>query len=443
MAEVRRAGHFANEAERRVVRELERRLPAEAVIITNLYVPVERDTLEVDAVVVGAHGVMVLEIKDWRGAVVFDRGRCYRDQEVMPDPRPAISHKCKVLYSQLTRLQPVPGVDLATNPFVLFASDSTLLLGNVGESVSVAGMTLGVSLVGEGGLQAHPQRVSLSAQQIRAVADALYMRHDKGHHRTLGNYLLGEPIADSPYEEYWGSEFGPACHRVRLKRHAVDDLVDKSERDERLLHARRGVDALRRLEKLRLRSLPLVYSAFADPADDGSLWTAYEGVHGVRLVEADLSQRDKISMIASAAETLDACHREGVLHRSLSPDCLLLPSGDRVPRILHFDLARVDGQATLTARVTRQVVRAQPEAAPEVRLAPYRASPASDVYALGATAAQILMGTRLSTPDEAKTLARRVRPRELSGLLLRMLDEEPRSRIAQMRTVAETLRRQR
>ena len=58
MAQLRCAGPFANEGERRLVEALRRRLPPNAVIITNLFLPVDRDTLEIDAVVVASFGVI-------------------------------------------------------------------------------------------------------------------------------------------------------------------------------------------------------------------------------------------------------------------------------------------------------------------------------------------------------------------------------------------------
>jgi hypothetical protein len=270
---IRKAGPFANDGERRVVEELRRKLPPNAIIISNLYLPHQRDTLEVDVVVVAAFGVTLIEVKDWRGEVRFERGACLRGDDRLPDPRPLISLKAKVMQSAIAASRPVAGVKIATNPLVIFASDSTRVSGDIDQSVRVKRLTEGVVAVGQGRVVEHGQGCALGDREIVAVADAIFAQHDPAHRLRVGSYLLGDRIAGSLFEEYWGTETGETDHKVRLKRHRIDDLAVESERNDQIRQAHRDVVALRKLERLRHRALPIVYATFVDPDDDTSIWT--------------------------------------------------------------------------------------------------------------------------------------------------------------------------
>jgi len=433
-----RAGAFANDGERRVATELVRSTPSPAMIVSNLFVPIVNDTLEIDLLVIGTRGIVVAEVKDWWGTVRFENGACTKDGQRRDDPRVLVSRKAKILHSLLGRLSPVPHVRIVTAPMIIFARDDTRILGDVERSTPVLTIGHAGAAIAGGHIGAYVQTTPMSNQEVLAVAQMLAGKHAERHATTVGNYTRGARIPGTPFEEYWGQEVNQQDQTVRLKRVVLDDLASHAERVEQKRFALRDAEALRSLQRLRLRELPIVYSVFEDPDDDASLWTAYEAVQGPALVDAKLAPREAVAALGVVARALGACHKAGVLHRALTADAAIPPQ-DGTPRILHFDHARVLGKATIAGGRAGQAIRAMPGAAPEVRADPSLASARSDIFAFGALAAQVLLGQRLEPEQEARDLVSKVRPREVGRVLWRMLEGDPRARFQDMESAAEAM----
>ncbi len=107
-----------------------------------------------------------------------------------------------------------------------------------------------------------------------------------------------------------------------------------------------------------------------------------------------------LAVVAQAARGLAAGHRAGLVHRDVKPGNMLLTQGDEGLRVhvLDFGIARVEpdeGDATATEFTQAgEAPLSRAYAAPEQLRGVGHASPASDVWALGATAFQLLMGRK-------------------------------------------------
>ena len=439
MTEVRHAGAFANDGERRVALEFRTRLPPNAILITNLFLPTAGDTLEIDLGAITPLGVFVVEVKDWYGEICFKQGCCIHRGVEQPDPRDSISMKAKKVYGLLRKESSIAGLDVATTPLLVIANDVVKLGGNLQKSVSVRRTVEAAQSVAAGAVPGHCQSPPLVASEIRALANLLFSRHNAVHQRRLANYRLGDQL-QSPFEEYAAVEVNDPSHRVRLKRHSVDPLMSTPKREEQRAIATRSAVALRQLQDLHSSVIPLVYACFDDPDDDTSIWIAYEAVEGPPLVEASATSSEKLAALAAVAETLRACHEAGVLHRALTPECIILPKDRLTPVLLHFDFARVQGRPTIVRSGVDEKLRKLLYVAPEVRDDPSQVSSASDVFSLGVCSVEVLAGHRVENANALGVALRKVRRRELREFLARMIDHTPGRRPA-MPQVAEKLRR--
>ncbi len=144
------------------------------------------------------------------------------------------------------------------------------------------------------------------------------------------------------------------------------------------------------------------------PAGDGRLYLVMDLVEGQSLRKAiqdgALPIDGALEVLAQIADALDAAHARGVIHRDLKPDNVMLT--DATPPkalVLDFGIAKlvtagVTGNGTLTGKGTW--LGTPGYMAPE-QWAADGAGPASDRYALGVMAYEMLSGT---LPFQAATL---------------------------------------
>ncbi|MEV0188809.1 serine/threonine-protein kinase [Kitasatospora purpeofusca] len=171
--------------------------------------------------------------------------------------------------------------------------------------------------------------------------------------------------------------------------------------------------------------------------DAASPWLATTYVPGPSLQQVvqrfgPLPERTVLLLIAGIAEALQAIHTTGVVHRDLKPGNVLIASDG--PRVIDFGIARAADAGALTSTGLR--IGSPAYMAPE-QATGRPATPATDVYALGALAVHVATGTPPfgDGPDPA-TLYRAVHeepdldpvPEGLRGLLLGCLAKRPEDR---------------
>jgi tRNA A-37 threonylcarbamoyl transferase component Bud32 len=117
-----------------------------------------------------------------------------------------------------------------------------------------------------------------------------------------------------------------------------------------------------------------------------------------RLRSGPVEPAQALEWLAQAASALDAAHAGGIVHRDIKPGNLLLDAND-VVHVADFGVARATGLDSLTA--TGMVLGTAGYLSPE-QARGESAGPASDRYALGVVAFELLTGER---PFERDTTA--------------------------------------
>lgn len=133
-----------------------------------------------------------------------------------------------------------------------------------------------------------------------------------------------------------------------------------------------------------------VYDLVLD--EDGS-WLVMEYVDGPPLSTVvreagPLRPDDAARLLAPVADAVAHAHALGIVHRDIKPSNILAP-GDGGAKLTDFGIARGSGDATLTR--TGMITGSPAYLAPEVATGGH-ATPASDVWALGATLVHLLTG---------------------------------------------------
>jgi protein kinase-like protein len=179
---------------------------------------------------------------------------------------------------------------------------------------------------------------------------------------------------------------------------------------------------------------PHVVTAYEAGEWDGRPYLVFEylpnGSLAERLRERGVPQRSTaLRVLAQAAGALDFAHAAKIVHRDVKPSNLLLDAGDNV-FVADFGVSRRDGENTITAQ--GEVLGTVGYLAPE-QIAGKGATAASDRYALGVVAYQLLTGA-LPTGGHAGLGAR------VDAIFERALADEPERRYPTATAFVDELR---
>ncbi|MFD7078203.1 serine/threonine-protein kinase [Nocardioides sp. NPDC059952] len=175
---------------------------------------------------------------------------------------------------------------------------------------------------------------------------------------------------------------------------ATDDILGRSVALKQLI-ALDGVSdaAVEREAQLAARLVhPNVVAVFDLVRDDDKPWLVMEYVEGKTLAhmvrdDGPLPIEDAARLIGQIASALRSAHAAGIVHRDVKPANIVVGRADRA-KLTDFGIARgVDSQTTQTGQVTGSPAYLAPEIATGGR-----ATPASDMWSLGATLFQALTG---------------------------------------------------
>ena len=167
---------------------------------------------------------------------------------------------------------------------------------------------------------------------------------------------------------------------------------------------------LRRFRNEAKNAAGLIHPNIAQVYDygdhDGIAFLVMEFVDGEPLstiLERDrtISEARVVRLLDQTALGLAVAHEAGVMHRDIKPGNLLVFDDDKV-KITDFGVSRGMDQTTLTA--TGMVMGTAQYLAPELALGK-KATPASDIYALGIIAYESVVGRRPFTAPNAVDIA--------------------------------------
>ncbi|MFO8072935.1 MAG: serine/threonine-protein kinase [Polyangia bacterium] len=281
----------------------------------------------------------------------------------------------------------------------------------------------------------------------------------------------------------FGSSRDPNCGRVLLERYRVGPLIARggmgsvySARDIRggerravkILHEELVLDSALRRRFLnesraagRIDHPSVVRIHEVGMTGEGQICLVMELVEGGalrRLMHAGPLDEGRAVLIAAAlAEGLAAAHDQGVIHRDVKPENVLIPrrsAAGSVAKLVDFGIARIIDAPRITT--TRHVMGTPQYISPEQAMGSH-ADHRADIYSLGVLLYEMLTGSLPLAHDNPETLlrmhieqrplpisagdqARKVSP-ELERLVMRCLEKSPDLRPQWMRDVLAALSR--
>ncbi|CAM5371538.1 Serine/threonine-protein kinase PknD [Mycolicibacterium aubagnense] len=194
------------------------------------------------------------------------------------------------------------------------------------------------------------------------------------------------------------------------------------------------------------------YHVFSHDAESDLLYLAMELVEGPtlreRIVQRPLSQLEACQLIVRVAEGMSAAHREGIIHRDLSTDNIVLADGDVArPKVIDFGIAR-SGEGNDSTLVQSGFAGKFNYVSPEqLGLFGGQIGPVADIYSLGLVFTAALLGKPLDMAgSHAEVVMKRQSVPDLSRinpgvkpLIERMLQPNPVNRVQSMDDVVAAL----
>ncbi len=241
------------------------------------------------------------------------------------------------------------------------------------------------------------------------------------------------------------------------KRVVVKVLLEESQQNEWVRRKfQQEIEALTRVEH------PGIVGVLdAGALSDGKPFLVMQYVEGVPLrailrVEGIELER-AAHLMQQIGRALSAAHDKGILHRDLKPENIMvqtLSDGEEQIKIIDFGIAKIKDSLIAPETVTAATVGTILYMAPE-QLSAKPVSVASDIYALGIIAHELLTGRRPFNPDSSFQLLEmqrtgvRVQPSDLrpslseeaQRVILRALAFNPRDRQQRARDFADELAR--
>ena len=260
---------------------------------------------------------------------------------------------------------------------------------------------------------------------------------------VLGKYIIQDKIGEGGMGEVFVAE-----HR-RMKRPVVVKILPAAatESDYSIRRFQREVEAAAKLQH------PNIVTAFDADLEDGIYFLVMEYVEGEPLgllvsQGGPFSLTQALSCVLQAAQGLEYAHSQGVVHRDIKPNNLLLNKKGEV-KILDMGLARIeDGTATISVKdgdsltQQNQIVGTIEYMSPEQVDDSSQADGRSDIYSLGCTFYRLLtdeppfhgdsiVKTLLAHRTQPVPSIRDKRPEapvELDEILQRMMAKQPEDR---------------
>ncbi len=171
--------------------------------------------------------------------------------------------------------------------------------------------------------------------------------------------------------------------------------------------------------------------------------------------ESPLPARRAATYLRAVAEAIHYAHQQGIIHRDLKPSNILIDFATDEVRVTDFGLAkRMNDDSDLT--LSGQVLGSPNHMAPELAAGHHRlASPASDVFSLGAILYDLLTGRPPFLADSLQATLLKIRdtepvaprelnagiPRDLETICLKCLEKEPGARFGSAQELADELGR--
>lgn len=422
-------GHIGEQIARSYL--VEQLATSRGVLLTNYHHRAGNGTEEHDLLLINERGVWALEVKHWFGRIDADQVYWQHNGNRHPSPINVIEGKAKSIASAIREAGftnvSVVGAVVLTRTDTRFGSEPP----DQHQRKLFRLTRRLIDAVSGTDYRYRPSNQDLTPHDIQRITEVLVQRKVDPERRIVGNYRLVRELDPG---------VGHRCHeaihvrintrRARIKQYTVTGYTSRPELDDA---ARRFEQDVRAIEQLDGHpAIVRAYDFFGDPDSDDTFWLALEWIEGQTLASRldhvePISYDEQLQIMRALALALDVCHTQGIIHRNVNPDSIMLVDDGSI-KLGDFDFARVPSIGRTISR-TGVPLTISKYVAQELRDGFRAADARSDIYSLGA----VWYTMALRRPDDEPILTAKIveaqLPPDAQDLLRMLLAPQPHRRL--------------
>jgi len=392
MATIHGIGEPVNDGERKAIDYFEANLPDGYIGYANLELGVTRGTPpEIDLIIIGEYAVYVIDVKGYTGIIKGNAEEwVLANGKFDKSPIPKINQNAKIVHSHLTDQNSLLN-KVWIQPLIVLTNDLTRIELND----SKANISIILHLAEAVEYMTRPREQSITRFR-ETIYDAI------GQHvrplypqPRIGDYSVSKKLgANELYTHYLAeNHILKAGTRFLLKVYHLNANINEVQKEKQRNLILREFYALHQLGYHS--NIAQTYVPFAYESD--KIVLPLHWIEGISLRDLldngkKFEPHEAIDLICQVGQALEHAHKRGILHRDMRPDNIIIAEPDKHPVLVNFDFARIEDSnfpsvgSRLNGRLSEKYT------APEVWMNPKDLSRASDQYALGIIAFELLTG---------------------------------------------------
>ncbi|MCG5212031.1 methylation-associated defense system protein kinase MAD6 [Streptosporangium sp. KLBMP 9127] len=427
MAQIVGGGRPVNDAERRVIAHLRDSAPADWLLLHNIEVPRGEEIFEVDLIVLTGHSLSIIDVKGTHGRIQVAGTRWFPPRHgAFGSPVAKVRGTARALKGLLVDRHRELERVYVDSLVVLTAPDAVLVDPAGRDSRNVTTLTGLITTLGD--VSRVRRGCSPDAKPYgTAILEALNgaVRRSTTPPR-FGNWEVEEQLGgDNRVTEYRAvNATARGAETVLLRVYQADPMAITEQREA---ERQRIANAYRSLTKIPAHPCVVRSRDFFGIDDESRFVLVLDDVHGhaLHLRLAGGPVEPALDLVEDILRGLAHVHANGVVHRALSPANVLVTEAGRA-MLTGFDHAKPGPRDYTVANELPGLLDVH-YVAPECQTSPERMTFASDVYAAGVIAFQLLTG-RLPEPSPDAETADGDLDAKVMDLVRWMRDQSPAKR---------------
>ena len=409
MAKVIPIGKAINDSERRAIAHLRDNLPANYTVLHNLELAQGAEIFEIDVILLAPHGVFVVDVKGTQGNIEVIASKWYpHERQPFHSPLARLRQHAKVLKTLIgeacSHKADINKVHVHAAVLMTAANAKVTDLSGL-DGTDVIRLDKCVAYF-QSIAHIPPNRLKDIRTLLACVEQAIRGKaKPKSTAQRYRDWQVEEKLGgDNRYTEYRARNtfIGQGAGTARLRVYQVDpyqDAVAQTAQRKLISNVYRAVAQIPSHQNI------LAVRDFFGTEEEDKLILVTEDLAGnalrqhIQRSDLALTFDQKLGIMRDVLTALDHAHRHSVVHRSISPDSILVGNDGRA-RLAAFDYARVgqNRQSTIAGEVVDDLdTRFQ---APEAYREPSHATSHSDLFSAGLVFYELLTGEPAFTSTE-------------------------------------------